>query len=92
MTEHFATSPDLIKIEHDHAGRRLPRAIAKTWKTLEQACHLAGEALSEQFAKCNPQAASSCLESTKLSHFGYFSAHSEEEKARSALSESLMPL
>jgi hypothetical protein len=89
MTARLATPPELIPLDEDHNGWHLPRDVAKSWKTLEQSCRQAASVLITSFKEDHPKTFLTCSPPSKPSDFGYFAAHSSEEEARSALSESL---
>src|SRR5271156_647664 len=89
ISSRLATPPDQIHIEEDSYGFHLPDDVAKSWKTLEQSYRAAAEALRSYFILCYPKTSLVCVTPNKPSEFGYFVAHSSEEKARSALSKSL---
>jgi hypothetical protein len=89
ISSRLATPPEQIHIEKDSYGFHLPDVVAKSWKTLEQSCRAAAEALRSYFTHFHPKISLVCVTPNKPSEFGYFVAHSSEYEARSALSKSL---
>jgi hypothetical protein len=89
MTSRFATPPEDTPLEKDKYGYHLPVDVARSWKTLEQSCRQVATVLRSAFERNNPKVILNCSIPLKPSEFGYFVAHTSEEKARSALSESL---
>jgi hypothetical protein len=89
MTSRLATPPGQILLENDHNGFHLPQKVAKSWKTLEQACRQICSVLHDSFCKERPKVNLLHSAPAKPSDFGYFSTHPSEEIARSAISKSL---
>jgi hypothetical protein len=88
MTSRLAIPPGQIPLENDHHGFHLPEKVAKSWKSLEHTCRQISFVLYTSF--CLDHNVKLVLSPpAKPSDFGYFSAHSSEEKARSAISQSL---
>ena len=85
----FATPLEQICLEQDKYGFHLPEKVAKSWKTLEQSCCQATSVLHSSFEHYHTKLSLTCLVPIKPSEFSYFMVHSFEEKARSAISESL---
>lgn len=88
MTSRLAIPPGQIPLENDHHGFHLPEKVAKSWKSLEHTCRQISFVLYTSF--CLDHNVKLVLSPpAKPSDFSYFSAHSSEEKARSAISQSL---
>jgi hypothetical protein len=88
MTSRLATPPGQILIENDRNGFHLPTEVAKSWKTLEQTCRQIYFVLHSSYCQERPGVLIPSAPA-KPSDFGYFRSHLSEEKARSAISESL---
>jgi hypothetical protein len=88
MTSRLATPPELISLENDKYGYHLSKDVSKSWKTLQQCCYQIAAVLRALFEQDYPKMVLNCPVPPEPSDFGYYSAHSTEKKARSALSES----
>jgi hypothetical protein len=89
MTSCFATPPGQIPLEKGTYGNHLPADVAKSWKTVEHTFRQIAAVLRSAFEKDYPKIILNCSTPTNPTEFGYFGSHYSEEKARSALSESL---
>ena len=89
MTSCLANPPEQIPLEHDESGFHLSANVAESWNTLEQTCYEIAVVLRSSFQKAHRKVYLTCSIPTNPSQFGYLTTHTTEEKARSALSESL---
>jgi hypothetical protein len=85
----FATPPELLPLEDDKYGFHLPSDVAESWKGVETSCFHIASVLCSSYKKLHPKVGWNFPIPPRPSNFGYFKAHSNEKKARFALSESL---
>ena len=65
--------------------------LQSLWKSLEQSCSQAATVLHSTFEQDYLKVSLSCITPAKPSEFSYLTAHSSKEKARSAISQTLLP-
>ena len=86
----LASPVEHMLLEHDRFGWHLSRETAKSWKLLEQSLRRIGAHVKRWFHEGFPTFPFFLLiEPEVSSKFGYFSAHTTEDAARSGLRSSL---